>query len=279
MATSQTVPFPAAPPLRAPEILLATDFGDLSTAALACAKQIARRHGATIRTLHVVDLTDARAVRHSSFSSAQDSAQRGLRRIQHDLRLAHLRGQSTIISAGSAPHAIHDAVSRYKSLLLVLGRSGESAMLTTSIGATVRSILRRAEYPVLVVGNGSGDPSSELGERVLFVTDNSAESRATATRTLLTGDDRLAQPLWVVLPPEARSGPSNPSGDTGLFDPVVAIPHEGAAEALCHEISACAPTLIVISLRARGYLDGLTPRSLLYTLIARAPCPVLTIRQ
>lgn len=265
-------------PIASPEILLATDFGELAQRALACARQIARLRDAPLRALHVVDLMDASAARHSSFSEAHDSAQRGLRRIQRELRLAGMRGTATLITSGSAPHAIHDAVARYKPAMLVLGLHGEMCMFATSIGATAKSLLRRADYPVLTVGTGVANPTSRDCERVLLIADNAPQSLEAATHAWPSAENHAPQPLWVVLPPDFSPQPGSVSEDQRRFNPVSLLPHVDAADQMRRDLPGLAPGLVIVSLRARGYLDSLTPRSVLHTLITRAPCPVLTIR-
>lgn len=267
----------ATSPGSVPEILLATDFGELAHRALACAKQMALLRGSPVHALHVIDLMGTSTQTYSSYAAARDTSQRGLRRIQHDLRVAGLRGSSTLITAGSPPHAIHDAMQRYKAWLLVLGLHGENSMLAATVGASVKTLLRRAEYPVLTVGEGFPEPVSGLFERALFVTDDFPESLRSAADLWAQTPGQAPAPLIVIQPVDsgfnAAPGEANPN-----FSKVSQVSIAAATESLRQELAAIAPTVVLVSLRVRNYLDVLAPKSPLHTLLTRAPCPVLTLR-
>lgn len=272
MATlSHSIPDPA------PEILLATDFGELAHRALACAKQIALERGVAVHALHVIDLMGTSTQMYSSFAAARDTSQRGLRRIQRELRLAGLRGSATLITAGSASHAIHEAALRYRALMLVLGLHGEISMMATAIGASVKSLLRRAEYPVLTVGAGFPEPVSGLFERPLFVTDAWPASMSRAADLWPMAPDQAPAPLFIVQPPKSPNEAAG-EGENPRFSGISRVPIAAAGDLLRQELTAAPPTVVVVSLRVRDYLDVLAPRSPLHTLITRAPCPVLTVR-
>lgn len=265
----------ATSPTSVPEILLATDFGELAHRALACAKQMALLRGFPVHALHVIDLMGTATQTYSSFAAARDDSQRGLRRIQHELRVAGLRGSSTLVTAGSAPHAIHDAMLRYKASMLVLGLHGEISMLAATIGTSVKTLLRRAEYPVMTVGAGFPEPLSGLFERPLFVTDTLPESLRRAVDFRMPG--QAPAPLIVIQPNDDAVNPAN-GEEYSAFSKVSRISFAAAAESLRRDLAAFIPTVAVVSLRAREYLDVLTPKSPLHTMLTRAPCPVLTLR-
>ncbi len=266
-------------PNSAAEILFATDFAEPSRRALSCAKQIARLRNASVRVFHVIDV--AGADQHS-FSAARDSAERRLRDVRRELRLAGIANTATLITGGTPVLAIQAAAVKYKPELLVLGLHGERMILGPSLGATVLGILRKSRLPVLTVGTRSPEhvPSSDQAAadfaRVLFVTDVLRPSLTAALRAWPVAEGQRA-PLLAALPP-SRVNPNFSLGLRRQFASVRLLPHDEAAETILSEIASAPFHLLVLSIRAGRYLDSLLAGSVIHTLITHAPCPVLTVR-
>src|SRR5690348_549399 len=83
--------------IAAPDILFATDFSESSQRALICVKHLARLRGATVRSIHVIDLAHA----NGNYNQCQDNALRGLRRVRRELRLAGVKESANVINAGT----------------------------------------------------------------------------------------------------------------------------------------------------------------------------------
>lgn len=263
----------------APQILFATDFAEPSRRALACVKHLAHLRNASVRAFHVIDIVD---VDDRSWFSVRDSAERRLRDVRRELRLAGIANTATVISGGTASQAIHAAVVKYKPELLVLGLHGERMIMGPSIGATALGILRKSRYPVITVGPQAHapEPAPESASgpfaRVLFVTDVLRESLSAVLRAWPVAKEQRA-PLLAVLPP-SRINPNFSLGRWKQFASIRLLPGDEAAGIVLAELVSGSFDLLVVGIRAGRYMDALLGGATLHTLISQAPCPVLTMR-
>lgn len=272
-------PIDTADPGLAPtgEILLATDFCEPARRALASVRQLARARGAAVRALHVTDLTGTTASQReqTSYSSVRDSAERMLREIRRELRLAGVQESAMLIAAGRPAKAIREMAEQRRAGLIALGLNGPRSRRPSTLGATTRSLLKHAPCPVLTVGSRvPGTPVSCKGdcwcERALIVTDNHPESLAAALSAWPppSGSEPVVR---VVLPPDTRQQPP-PEPREGT------LPLAQAARLLLREAAARKTGVIVLALRTGGYLDSFAARTVAHTLVTRAACPVVTVR-
>src|ERR1700735_1448620 len=94
-----------ASPIATIEILYATDFCESSQRAFSCAKEIARRRGVFLRSIHVIDLAGQEIRQQTSFQAAYNAAHRSLRTLRRELRLGGIRGGATVIPRGPCDEA------------------------------------------------------------------------------------------------------------------------------------------------------------------------------
>ncbi len=146
---------------RSPRVLVATDLGSRSDAAIARAHAIAQGLGAQLLLAHVVDLAkSARAVgrRRTRARLALDATSSELARLGSDVQ--------TSVRTGRPHEVIADLAIEWDADLVVLGpcrrRFGDSFR-----GTTAERVIRRAERPVLVVNRESAGPY----ENVLLAAD------------------------------------------------------------------------------------------------------------
>jgi len=265
--------------IHATEILYATDFSEPSKRALAYARQIALRRGALLRALHVIDLMGhTSGSTHASFNAAIEGARRRMRVLRRELRLAGINEDSTIIPAGSISLAIRDAIVRYRCTMLVMGLHGEPGVMVPTFGGNVRRLFRTAPCPILTVGlHGSDNPEPAL-ERVLFVTDMSAESVTAAREAWPAGKTGTAMAHFAVLPPKDAPDSSSPlEPPPGLAALRIVANHQAAPLTLA-KAEADRADLVVVAMRAGSYLDTLASGSVIRTILSKASCPVLTVR-
>lgn len=260
------------------EILLATDFSESSWRALGVARQVARMRGAAVHAIHIIDLTDSSRAGPLSFSSARDAAQRGLRQIQRDLRLAGVPGSATLITGGSVADAIHKSALRYQPCMVVLGLHGQRTMPAATPGETAKMILAHAPYPVAIVGDHvQANPTSPFA-RVLFVTDSAPESLRGAGEDWPNRNDPKSATLHIVLPPETARQTHSSQPHDERFASVRQFDYESAAEAALREAESSQADIVVLRIRAKSYLDSFAAGSIAHQVITRALCPVLTVR-
>lgn len=257
------------------EILLATDFCDSSRSALACARQMAQLRGASVRALHVLDLTTAA----SAFTMARDAAERMLREVRRELRFAGIRETATLVSGGRPARAIREAVAQYRPSLLIVGANGARSRKASTLGATARALLAHASCPVVVVSHGFEErrPASAL-ENCLFVVDAEPESLTAALAAWPVATPARDVPLCVVLPPKSRRLPKRLAETPERFAPVRTFRHDDAAATILQEAAAREAGLIVLAIRAGGSLDSWTSGGVAHSIVTAANCPVLTVR-
>jgi nucleotide-binding universal stress UspA family protein len=261
-----------------PEILFATDFSEPARRALACAKQIARRRGAFLRVLHVIDLTSHTVPAHNSFNAAIESARRWLRTNRRQLRLAGIQEAATIISGGSISLAVRDAAIRYHATLLVMGLHGDPRIATPSFGGNVRRLFRSSPCPMLTAGvRGPNNPAPTF-ERVLFVTDPSPEGVAAARQAWPL--DGQPEPIahFVVLPSDATAQLVHGIDAAPALAPRSIVAQQQAAGVILAKAADAKADLIVIGLRRGSCLDTLSLGSVIRSIWSKVACPVLTAR-
>lgn len=268
----------SSPSNSSPQILYATDFSNSSLAALICARHIARLRGASLHTIHVIDLTGGGSSAPSSFTASREAARRSLRHIEHELRHAGIPSSATVIAGGSAAHSIHESALRYKPEMVVMGSHGKPSMLAPAVGANLKVVLRRALYPVLIVNADHCNSASFSFSPTIFLTDGDPQSLAAAVAAWPPPDSVAPLPLYTIAPPGQPRNPECPNPPAAAFPFIRSIPMVEAAAALLHEIASAQAGLVVIGLRARGHLDTLAAGSLLREAITHASCPVLIVR-
>ena len=140
-------------------ILVATDFGDTSAAALAYGRELARLSGATLHLLYVVDDISARAA--TAFGVTYD-----LTRIQTELEAAgrsqleasvtdedrrELHIQLVQLTSASPAATIVSYARDAHIDLIVMGTHGRGAVAHLFLGSVAERVVRAAPCPVLTV--------------------------------------------------------------------------------------------------------------------------------
>lgn len=234
---------------------------------------MAQLRGASVRALHVLDLTTAA----SSFAIARDAAERMLREVRRELRFAGIRETATLVSAGRPARAIREAAVQYQSSLLMLGVNGARSRKPSTLGATARALLANAPCPVVTVSHGCDGRRPAL-ENPLFVTDTAPESLAAALAAWPLANAVCEIPLCVVLPPNSRRLPKTFAAITERIAPVLPLEHDGAAAAILQEAAVKDAGLIVLAFRGGSWLDSWSSGSVSHGIVTAATCPVLTVR-
>lgn len=266
------------------EILFATDFCEPAQRAFVCAKEIARRRGAFLRSIHVIDLSGQEVRQQTSFQAAFSAAHRSLRAMRRELRLGGIEEAATVITGGTCSQAIRDAALRYHSSLLVLGLHGDPGLKAAVFGGTVRRLLRNPPCPVLTVGlRGPAIERNGL-VKVLVVTDTAPESLKAVEQAWPSELRGPGAVHFAVLPPvdEASGTIADAEGRKQAVSKQIGsareVNHDVAARTILAEATAMQANLIVLGVNAGGYMDSLVSGSVTRAVIIKAPCPVLTVR-
>jgi nucleotide-binding universal stress UspA family protein len=140
-------------------ILLPTDFSECGNYALSYATSLARRFGASIICLHVIE-TMVPTVGYSGMAEPlpiaditeqlEDSAERELPRLAECDECAGLEVEELIVHGEASSEIVRVAREREVDLVVISshGRTGLGRML---FGSTAEAVVRHASCPVLVV--------------------------------------------------------------------------------------------------------------------------------
>jgi universal stress protein A len=143
---------------RITRILVPTDFSDTADAALAYAKELADRVGASLHLLHVFDDFSTAALAPDAYGAVQgDFPEADLRTAEEQLAArfphadcARLRGTTAIIT-GLTANGIVDYAKTHAIDLIVMGTHGRGGFAHLLLGSVAERLLRVAPCPVLTV--------------------------------------------------------------------------------------------------------------------------------
>lgn len=158
---------------RITRILVPTDFSDTADAALAYAKELAGRVGASLHLLHVIDdFYAAAAFAADVYGPIPESLrQTGLRaaddrlneRLPEDER-TYFNG-TTAIATGLTANAIVDYARTHEIDLIVIGTHGRGGIAHLLLGSVAEQVVRTAPCPVLTVRERLGTEPVALTAR------------------------------------------------------------------------------------------------------------------
>jgi nucleotide-binding universal stress UspA family protein len=152
------------------DILVATDFSELSRLALRRAAQLAQEHGAGLELLHVVE--ELPPEEEFPLVAALDAARTGL---TEESRAEVPAGVPCrcLVEAGKDFVAIIRRARELPADLVVIGAHGRHSLVDYLVGTTAEKLARKAGLPLLVVKQ----PPQAPYRRLLVATDFSAASR------------------------------------------------------------------------------------------------------
>lgn len=140
-------------------ILVATDFSEPSTAAIAYARDFARQFSATLHVLHVADDLMARAAVAANLpldlTAEQDAleadATETLNRLVTDDDRRTLKIQTSVTRSATPGRAIVAYAEDHAIDLIVVGTHGRTGLSHFFLGSVAQYIVRSAPCPVLTV--------------------------------------------------------------------------------------------------------------------------------
>ena len=139
-------------------ILVATDFGEASGAALAYGRELARTFGATLHVLHVADDVYVRlggdaymAVLPELQKDLEVAAQRQLDELLVDNDPIPLPVKKAVLTSSATAGAIVQYARDLGIDLIVVGTHGRGAVAHLFMGSVAERVVRTAPCPVLTV--------------------------------------------------------------------------------------------------------------------------------
>jgi nucleotide-binding universal stress UspA family protein len=147
-------------------ILVATDFAESAERALACAVQLARRHGAELVLVHVyMDLPAYPEITAGQVVAIYEE-QRAWIEAALERRARAARGEGllarAVLRTGPAASTIAETAKDEGADLLVVGTHGRSGLDRLILGSVAERVVRLASCPVLVVKSAEAAARADL---------------------------------------------------------------------------------------------------------------------
>jgi nucleotide-binding universal stress UspA family protein len=184
-------------------ILLATDFSNVSEKAFAYAVAIARRHNSKLHVVHVFPDTSALLVPQLAEDQLNEHSRKQMNLISNRPELEDVTHVLTL-RTGPVCAALDDAARRENIDLLVLGTHGRGDMKRLVLGSVAEEMIRVAPCPVITVGPSNPGVSHIAGEfhRILFATDfGRASAKAAQYAVFFAKETGAKLTLLHVMPP------------------------------------------------------------------------------
>lgn len=284
-------------------ILFLTDFSEPSAAALPYAITVARKYGATVHAVHVLTpepyVYTTPGLASLAAEAKEESAQNEMQMVES--ALAGVSREVSILRDVAVWPAFERAMRECNADLIVLGTHGRTGEEKTLLGSVAEEMFRRSRVPVLTIGPQVSRQVHNAGRFhcVLLATDFSPESAVAAPYAISLAQEskarlvllhvihkrglveKAASPelsvanamyqLHELLPPDAES----------WCRPEAVVAYGEPAERILHAARDRDADLIVLGVRdAAGHLAAAThlERTTAHKVVARAKCPVLTVR-
>ena len=162
-------------------ILVPTDFSENAAAAYDYAALLARKTGATIHLLHILDVPYAEPSPDGENKNKVDVHYMMELMKLTKLRISKLKKNKLfknvnvidVIEVGNVPSKIYQASKKYKVDMIVMGTHGISGFQESFLGSNAERVIRNAEIPVLSVRDKI--KSSKIST-IVFATDFSKET-------------------------------------------------------------------------------------------------------
>ena len=306
-------PSQSASTVSAKNVLFATDFSETSEAALPYATAICRRFGATLHTAHVI--SDASLMLMTGgvdyvsmgtiYEDAQSEAKEKLEELSARFEGTPHRGY---VRHGSIWKKLAEIIEENAVDLIVVGTHGRTGLGKLLLGSVAENILRHANCPVLTVGpKVSGHaklPDYQSQEQVapldlelrqiIFATNFARHGERAAREAIaLAGEFRARLTAMHVMEDYtqlgSRPGPIEESveklqrlladGGALQYVPETVVEFGSAPERILKVASDRQADLIVLGARSSAEVGTHLSWSNAHHVIAKAHCPVLTIRQ
>ncbi len=281
-------------------ILIATDFSEVSQHALLHALAMAKRYDAKLTVMHVAPMDTQTPLPMEPIPVEMDwqkkRAAENMARLE-GFEALHMFPHDRVLRQGSPWPEIAAVLEEREIDLIVLGTHGRGLLGQIFLGSVAEQVLRHAPCPVLTVGPDvlTGLLDRENLAHVLFATDFSEgslqafpyavslaeESDAELTLLHVMGHSQplpleysrelladYRQRLWEMVPTDANLW-CKPQvvvtiGDTS--DEVIRVAQEKKAD------------LIVMGVHQGGTAASHLPWSVIHSVVRHARCPVLTVR-
>lgn len=266
-------------------IVVATDLGGQSEAALEYARKLAAAYGARIVLAHGVDPLDYAAVDaipETVLDGLTARAREALDRMAGDLLQEGIPSHSEV-RQGAVAQMLVEVARQYQAGLILMGTKGLEGAGPVVVGSIVEQLVRLAPCPVMAVAadwNAGPHRPAPGGPVLLALKQNEAAQAAVEAAISLAGRfERMLVAVHACTFAEAFSG-ANPLKELGIRssgrptalyivadgDPVYAVEQA---------IERYHPSILVLGVKRASHLPG--PHGTAFALLARSRVPVLCV--
>jgi nucleotide-binding universal stress UspA family protein len=282
-------------------ILFATDFSPAVANAIPFVKAIAGHYQAQIFAFHVRPPVVNPMTGPNTWAVDLEVAKAEDEQHRREMLDTFPGSRTTVLIAeGGIQSCFQKAIKDYNIDLVVLGTHGRTGAAKLLLGSIAEEIFRNVECPVLTVGplaNFCADRSGKFHE-VLFATDFSSDARhAAAFAVSLALESQAHLAMMHVIPDQQAGDLVSPTDVSRSVQELLhdAVPEEArgwcnveylvkrgnAAEKILETAQHKHSDLIVIGAKKETGVPGASthlPIATAHKVVARATCPVLTVR-
>ncbi len=270
-------------------IVVATDLGSQSEAALEYARKLAGAYGARIVLAHGVDPLDYAAVDDVPGrlrKELTDAARASLDKLCGDLLVEGIHSHSEI-RQGAVAQMLVDVARQYEAGLIVIGTRGIEGAGPVIVGVVAEQLVRLSPCPVLAVAAdwNAGEFRPTPGGPVLLAMERN-ESTAAAVDTACSLAEVFHRTLLVLHArgPAEASAFLNPCATaldefgiqpSGRFPVRCMVKDGNPADAVAEAIEQNHPCILVAGVKRTSDTPG--PHGTAFALLARSRVPVLCV--
>ena len=270
-------------------IVVATDLGSRSEAALEYARKLASAYGSRIVLAHGIDPLEYAAVESVPGSILRDMPRKA--RAVLDGMVAELVQEGihshSEIRQGDVVQTLLDVARDYEAGLIVIGSKGREGAGPVVVGAITERLVRTAHCPVLAVAadwNAGPNRPAAGGPVMLSIERNEAAKEAVRTAYSLAEAFRRHLLIVHVRTPAEATAFLNPCStrveDYGIRPgsnvTVDCMVKDGdTRQAIMEAIEQRHPSILVIGVKRTSHTPG--PHGTAFTLLARSRVPVLCV--
>ena len=302
------------PALSIKNVLFATDFSPASDAALPYAASICRRFHTTLHLVHVVSDTSllmmTGGVDYVSMGTIYDDAHAEAKEKLDQISLClEDIPHCNYVRHGQIWKNIAAIIEENEISLVIVGTHGRTGLGKLLLGSVAEDILRHSPCPVLTIGpKVSGHPKlppfqrrardlapPELELRHILVATNFGNNARSAAQDAVTlaEEFRSRMTLMHVIEPYSYLGSKPKAIDEEIrrlrelipvnaalqYTPETVVEFGSASERILKVASDREADMIVLSAHPQDFASTHLPWSAVHYVIARAHCPVLTVRE
>jgi nucleotide-binding universal stress UspA family protein len=285
--------------VRLKKILFLTDFSWASDTAIPFVREIAAQYEAKVIALHVAVPDPLNNMTPESpsaaFESQRDFALAEMKKVES--QLAGIPNQVVVTSGNNVWSVVRSMLQAEPIDLILVGTHGRTGLPKLLMGSTAEEVFRRSSVPVMTVGP-SVIPAEADWQRVLFASDFTAEAGAAAPFAVSFAEENNAQLILLHVIDTMGSRKDNKyqaltvaealhrlpeivSAEVELWcRPETIVEHGDPATQILKVASEKKVDLIVLGIRNNGPVTVVShlEETIAQTVLARAACPVLTVR-